>query len=150
MKKYREKQKLLTNGESKVNSKTNSKTNSKVNSKANVNSLDKNKNKNKNKEKEKEKEREREKEKKLPPTPSKKIYGKYKNVRLTDEEYQELEVKYGTNNLEKIIEFFDKKIEMMGYKYDSHYLVILEWAAESALKKDSKEARNYFQMFLES
>ena len=77
-------------------------------------------------------------------------YGTYKHVLLTDEEYKKLLDKYGEFNLNKVIDFFDRKIELKGYKYKSHYLAILDWAGEAALKENSKETRSFFQVFLES
>lgn len=77
-------------------------------------------------------------------------YGELKKVLLTDDEYKKLEEKYGTDNLGKIIEFFDRKLAMKGYSYKSHYLAILDWGAEAALKESSKETRSFFKSFLES
>lgn len=65
---------------------------------------------------------------------SKHKYGNYKNVLLTDEEHQKLLTQYGPINLETIIKYLDEYIEMKGPKYKSHYLVILKWGAEAALK----------------
>lgn len=84
------------------------------------------------------------------PSETKHKYGLYKHILLTDEEHKKLLDKYGSLNLEKIIDFFDKKIEMKGYKYKSHYLAILDWAAEAALEEQGKENRNFFKDFLES
>ena len=77
-------------------------------------------------------------------------YGEYKNVLLTDDEYNKLLVQYGQVNLDKIITYFDKELEMKDYKYKSHYLVILKWAAKAALEQRSKEGISIFKSFLES
>lgn len=112
MKKYREKQKLLTDGESKVNCK--------VYNKVNVNSLDKeeeiDKNKNKNKKKE-----------------VKHKYGEYQNVLLTDKEKQSLESDYSNSN--DLITYLDEYIEMKGYKAKSHYLCIKKWVVKAVSEK---------------
>lgn len=169
MREYRAKQKLLAQGNSvdneeenkeenedvKVNVNINSKSNGKVNGKSNVSGLDKNR-EDKNRE---------DKEKNINNTiddeltsnssssskkTSKHKYGNYKNVLLTDEEHQKLLTQYGPINLETIIKYLDEYIEMKGTKYKSHYLVILKWGAEAALKNSGKETRNYFKEFLES
>lgn len=77
-------------------------------------------------------------------------YGEYKQVLLTDEEYKKLLENYGQINLDNIITYFDREIEMKGYKYKSHYLAILKWAGKAALEEQAKENRNFFKDFLES
>ncbi len=49
--------------------------------------------------------------------------GKYKNVLLTDQEFEKLKTKFG--NWEELIKKLDEGIEMKGYKYKSHYLAIV-------------------------
>ena len=55
-----------------------------------------------------------------------KIYGEFKNVFLTDVEYQKLEAKFNTR-VPEIIEELSSGIESKGYKYKSHYAAILSW-----------------------
>ena len=53
-------------------------------------------------------------------------YGEYKNVLLTDTEYENLKEKL--RDREKWITEVDEGIELKGYTYKSHYLAILKWA----------------------
>ena len=62
-------------------------------------------------------------------------YGKYKNVLLTDEEIKQLREKL-PNDWEKWIETFSEGLELKGYKYNNHYLAILQWEERSGQKKD--------------
>ncbi len=68
--------------------------------------------------------------------PIKKKYGEYKNILLTDEEYEKLKTK--TDNREEWIKTLDEGIELKGYKYKSHYLAILKWYAREGEKKEIK------------
>ena len=58
------------------------------------------------------------------------IYGEFKNVKLTDEEYKKLEDK----NLLPYIEKLSSYIASKGKKYKSHYATILTWS-----RKEQKE-----------
>lgn len=58
---------------------------------------------------------------------SKKPYGEFKNVLLTDGEHQKLEEKFGAG-LPGLIETLSAGMESHGYKYKSHYAAILNWA----------------------
>ena len=62
------------------------------------------------------------------------IYGEFKNVKLTDEEYQKLKDKFN-NDAEKWIKTVDEGIEYKGYKYKSHYMAILKWAEKKGQGK---------------
>ena len=62
-------------------------------------------------------------------------YGKYKNVLLTDEEIKQLREKL-PKDWEKWIETFSEGLELKGYKYNNHYLAILQWEERSGQKKD--------------
>lgn len=57
------------------------------------------------------------------------IYGEFKNVKLTDDEYKKLEEK----NLLPYIEKLSSYIASKGKKYKSHYATILTWS-----RKESK------------
>ena len=54
----------------------------------------------------------------------KNIYGEFKNVKLTDEEYQKLKNKKLLPYIEKLSSYIASK----GKKYKSHYATILTWA----------------------
>ena len=61
-----------------------------------------------------------------PKTPKKHKYGEYKNVLLTDEEYEKL-IDLCGKDLQGVIEHLSDYIEMKGYKARSHYLAIRKW-----------------------
>lgn len=63
------------------------------------------------------------------------IYGKYKNVRLTDKEHGKLAYEFRDDILDKIKDM-DEGVEMKGYKYKSHYLAILTWERNSQKDKE--------------
>lgn len=65
----------------------------------------------------------------------KNIYGEFKNVKLTDEEYKKLEEK----GLIKEIQNLDSYIESKGVKYKNHYATILVWDRKN---KGVKNAEN--------
>jgi len=56
----------------------------------------------------------------------KKEYGQFKNVLLTDDEYQKLEAKFN-HHISELIEELSLGIESKGYKYKSHYAAIISW-----------------------
>lgn len=60
---------------------------------------------------------------------TKHIYGEYKHVLLTDEQYEKLKVEF-PNDYGERIKLLDEGIEMKGYKYKNHYLTIKKWAAK--------------------
>lgn len=62
-------------------------------------------------------------------------YGKYNNVLLTDEEIKQLREKL-PKDWEKWIEKFSEGLKLKGYKYNNHYLAILQWEERSEQKKD--------------
>jgi len=82
---------------------------------------------------EKEIDKEIEKEKDI--KPKKNVYGEFKNVKLTDDEYKKLEEK----GLLKEIENLDSYIESKGAKYKNHYATILVWDKKN---KGVKNAEN--------
>ena len=66
------------------------------------------------------------------------VYGEYKNVRLTEDEYKKLTEK----GLARYIDILSEGKKWKGYKYNSDYLAILKWAREDeAKKKDGTEIR---------
>lgn len=69
-------------------------------------------------------------------------YGEYKNVLLTDEQYENLKEKFPFNYEEKIRNL-DEGIELKGYKYKNHYLAILKWASKDNNKQETDLQRAY-------
>ncbi len=63
-----------------------------------------------------------------PPTPSKKKYGEYLNVELTDEEYSVLTNEYP--DIKARIDKLSTYLAMSGKEYKSHFAVIKKWALE--------------------
>lgn len=62
------------------------------------------------------------------------IYGEFKNVRLTDEEYKKLEERKLLPYIEKLSSYIASK----GKKYKSHYATILNWSRKE-VKSNIKE-----------
>ena len=60
------------------------------------------------------------------------IYGEFKNVKLTDDEYKKLEEK----NLLPYIEKLSSYIASKGKRYKSHYATILTWSRKENKKED--------------
>lgn len=60
------------------------------------------------------------------------IYGEFKNVKLTDNEYKKLEEK----NLLPYIEKLSSYIASKGKRYKSHYATILTWSRKENKKED--------------
>lgn len=56
----------------------------------------------------------------------KNVYGEFKNVLLTETEYQKLTDKFD-DRVPELIEKLSAGIESKGYKYKSHYATILNW-----------------------
>jgi predicted phage replisome organizer len=132
MKEYRDKQKALTSGKSAC------KTNSKTNSKTNVSCADK--------EEDIEGDTEGEKESnsgKKPSNakPAKQKYGEFKNVLLTEAEFNKLKDDFGMDLLLSAISFFDAYIEEKGYKSKSHNLAIRRWVIDAVKERTSKSAQ---------
>lgn len=71
---------------------------------------------------------------------SKKTYGTYNHVRLTDEEYDRLCNDYGQSKVQQAIDFFDAYIEEKGYKCKSHNLAMRRWVFDAV--KDNNKAKN--------
>jgi len=61
-------------------------------------------------------------------------YGKYNNVLLTEEEIKQLREKL-PKDWEKWIEIFSEGLELKGYKYNNHYLAILQWEERNRRKE---------------
>ena len=72
------------------------------------------------------------------PRTTKKKYGAYSRVALTDDEYNRLCVDYGQERTEKAIDFLDGYIEEKGYKSKSHNLALRRWVFDAVKERDSK------------
>lgn len=71
-------------------------------------------------------------------------YGEYNNIYLTDAELDKLREKRGLkNDLNEVIDYFSREVEMKGYKYENFYLAILKWGLTSY---DNYTARNNNQL----
>lgn len=120
MKEYRENQKLLANDG------VNSKVNGKVNSKSNVNALDKIREDKKEKRKEEDSKTVRHK------------YGEYKNVLLSDEQYEKL-VKEFPDDYQERIERLSEWMASTGTARKDHLATIRSWARR---EKDDVKGKN--------
>ena len=68
-------------------------------------------------------------------------YGEYKNVLLTDKEYEKLKKDY--SNYDDLIKYLDEYIEMKGYKAKSHNLAIRKWVVD-AVKEHKRDIPKWF------
>lgn len=69
--------------------------------------------------------------------PLKKTYGEFKNVKLTDEEFNKLETRI--KNYNEYIEKLSAYLEQKGKQYKSHYATILNWSRKD--NEGKKEER---------
>jgi len=67
--------------------------------------------------------------------PSKKKYGEYQNVKLTDSEFEKLASDHGEDLRDKAITYLDEYIEEKGYKSKSHNLAIRRWVIDAVKEK---------------
>lgn len=81
-----------------------------------------------------------------PPKPSRHKHGMYKNVLLTDEEYQKLQEEFPHDYTERI-ERLSEYIASAGKKYSSHLATIRSWARKEA--KQKQQNRKGGNVFLE-
>lgn len=68
------------------------------------------------------------------PLPPKKAYGVYKNVLLTDEEFESFKSVYATEYEHKI-DRLSVYVKQSGKNYNNHYAVLVEWAKEDETKQ---------------
>lgn len=66
-------------------------------------------------------------------------YGEYGNVKLTAAEYDKLIAKYGSDETQAAIEFFDQYITEKGYKSKSHYLAMCRWVFDAVTERKAKK-----------
>lgn len=64
-------------------------------------------------------------------------YGEFKNVLLTEDEYNKV---LAMENGERAIEYLSGYIKMKGYKAKSHYLAMLKWVFDAVKEQDLKAA----------
>ena len=73
--------------------------------------------------------------------PPKQSYGEFKNVLLTETEYENLANSFGYELTHKAINFLDAYIEEKGYKSKSHNLAIRRWVIDAVKENESKPKR---------
>lgn len=69
---------------------------------------------------------------------SKHAHGQRNNVLLTNDEYNKLKERF--SDYSERIDYFSNRLAIKGYKYQSHYLAIIEWAKKD---KADKPERSY-------
>ncbi|EHL18237.1 hypothetical protein HMPREF9628_02122 [Peptoanaerobacter stomatis] len=69
------------------------------------------------------------------------LYGEYKNIRLTDEEYQKLKNKL-QNHTDTMIEKLSRYLKSKGTDYKDHYVTILNWYEQDKEKLTQKNIQN--------
>ena len=83
---------------------------------------------------------------KTPPTPEneEELFGEYKNVRLTKEQYKALSDKLGEARLKNYIEKVSEYVQLSGKCYKDFSLVIKRWAREDEKKTSDKPKPSKF------
>lgn len=84
------------------------------------------------------------KESKESAPPQKHKHGEYKNVLLTNEEFEKLKAEYPTDYKDRI-ENLSSYLASKNVSYKSHYAVIRRWAREDAKKKEVKDKPAYMK-----
>lgn len=69
---------------------------------------------------------------------TRRTYGEYKHVKLTDKEYQKLCEDYGDIETGEAITYLDEYIEMKGAKYKNHNLALRKWVFDAVKEKKPK------------
>ena len=80
--------------------------------------------------------------------PPKHKYGSEKNVLLTDDEYQKLKDRFP--DCDERIENMSVAIAIHGYKYNSHYLAIINWASKDNKPNKQEKGNNPFLDMLQN
>lgn len=78
--------------------------------------------------------------------PTKKKYGEFQKVTLTDEEYTKLINEYGEETAHRAIEFLDSYIAEKGYKSKSNYLAIRRWVIDAVSKRQTRSTTDWSQI----
>jgi uncharacterized protein YdaU (DUF1376 family) len=76
------------------------------------------------------------------------LYGEYKHVRLTQDQYNKLITKFNSKT-DDMIQKLDEGIELKGYKYKNHYLAILKWHEKDMKQSASQPSEDVFDKWLE-
>lgn len=71
---------------------------------------------------------------------SKKNFGTYKHVKLTESDLESLKRDYPY--YQELIEYLDEYIEEKGYKSKNHYLAIKRWVVDAVCKKKGYKQKN--------
>lgn len=69
------------------------------------------------------------------------LYGEYKNIRLTDEEYQKVKDKLQSHT-DTMIEKLSRYIKSSGKDYKDHYVTILSWYEQDKGKLSQKNIQS--------
>lgn len=78
-------------------------------------------------------------------TPSKSTFGEFNNVKMTDEEYEKLQEKLGTDQRDKYIEDLSYYLyQHPKQNYKDHYRVILKWKDNDSSKANTKSGGNKY------
>lgn len=72
---------------------------------------------------------------------TKKKFGNYQQVKLTNKELQSLKSDYGDDLTNQLITYLDEYIEMKGYKAKSHYLCIKKWVVNAVEEQKQKKLK---------
>ncbi len=70
------------------------------------------------------------------------IYGEFKNIKLTDEEYKKLILRFGEKNVGILIEELSVYMASKKTKYLSHYAVLLNWGKRKIQEHQNKGQKN--------
>ena len=76
------------------------------------------------------------------------LFGEYKHIKLTDEEYKKLLVKFN-GDCDRMIQNLDTGIELKGYKYKNHYLAVLKWAEKDAADGYNNKPTGTTKLFID-
>ena len=71
-----------------------------------------------------------------------KVYGEFKNVKLTDDELKKLQDKW--IDWKEKLEIFSTDKELHGYKYTNDYLALLKWRFNDVIPKQAEQKRPTF------
>lgn len=74
--------------------------------------------------------------------PPRKTFGEYKNVYLSDNEYNQLKEEFSDGECESIIERISEYQERMGKQYKNHFLTIRKWGKEDREKASFGSVKN--------
>lgn len=69
------------------------------------------------------------------PKKQKHIFGEYKKVKLTDDEFEKLKTDYGEQRTLQAIQYLDEYKAMKGKKYQSDYLALRKWVFKALDEK---------------